>query len=336
MRSKATVQRTVVPAKAGTRYGVAWTPASAGVTVVIPAQPVVQPGADRARAAIALVTGLFKLRIGLVIGFTALASLAATPGPSLEGWRIAALGLAVVLSAAAAGGFNQWYERDLDAHMRRTRGRPFVTGELAHDSRWLWLLGAITLGSIALAAHAANWLAALHTFLGAFVYAVVYTVWLKRRTWWNIVIGGLAGSFAVLAGAAAVVPGAPPTVPIVLAVVLFLWTPPHFWSLAIACHEDYKAARVPMLPVVVGEARCARVILAYTVALVALSFVPLAFGMGWIYGAGAAIGGGLFVYASLRLAANPTRKTALANFFASLAQLTLLLTGAIVDSALAG
>jgi protoheme IX farnesyltransferase len=118
--------------------------------------------------------------------------------------------------------------------------------------------------------------------------------------------------------------------------VLFLWTPPHFWSLAIACHEDYREARVPMLPVVVGDARCARVILAHTVALVALSFVPLAFGMGWIYGAGAFVGGALFVFASIRLAANPTRKRALANFFASLVQLTLLLAAAIVDPALAG
>jgi protoheme IX farnesyltransferase len=240
-----------------------------------------------------------------------------------------------VLSAAAAGGFNQWYERDLDAQMRRTRGRAFVTGELAPDPRWPWLLGAIALASAFGAAWATNWLAALHTFLGAFVYAVVYTVWLKRRTWWNIVVGGLAGSFAVLAGAAAVAPGAPPAVPLVLAVVLFLWTPPHFWSLAIACRDDYLAARVPMLPVVVGDRACARVILAHTVALVALSLAPLAFGMGWIYGVGAAAGGALFVYASSRLAARPTRKAALANFFASLAQLTLLLGTAIVDSALA-
>jgi len=301
------------------------------IRVSVPAEE----GIKRLRAAAGLVAGLFKLRIGLVIGFTALAGLAVTPGPALDGWRIAALGLAVVLSAAAAGGFNQWYERDLDARMRRTRGRPFVTGELAHDARWLWLLGAIVVASTALAAAAANWLAALHTFLGAFVYAIVYTVWLKRRTWWNIVVGGLAGSFAVLAGAAAVAPGVPPAVPFVLAVVLFLWTPPHFWSLAIACREDYEAARVPMLPVVVGDEACARAIFAHTVALVALSFVPLALGMGWIYGLGAGVGGALFVWASLRLAANPTRKRALGNFFASLAQLTLLLGAAIVDAALA-
>jgi len=296
-------------------------------------------GARERRAAtlsLASIAGLFKLRIGVVIGFTAIAGLAMTPGPALEGWRIAVLGVAVMISAAAAGGFNQWYEHDLDARMARTKNRPFVTGEFVHDWRFPALLAALTVASVAAATLATNWLAALYTFLGGFVYAVVYTVWLKRRTWWNIVIGGLAGSFAVLAGAAAVVPDGLPAVPLVLAIVLFLWTPPHFWSLAIVCRDDYAAAGVPMLPVVVGDRACALAILAHTVALVALSAVPLAYGMGWIYGAGAALGGGLFVFTSVRLVLRPQRKAALANFFASLVQLTLLLSAGIVDSALAG
>ncbi len=287
-------------------------------------------------AALAAIAGLFKLRIGLVIGFTALAGMAMTPGPALEGWRIAILGIAVVVSAAAAGGFNQWYERDLDARMKRTMNRPFVTGELAHDWRFPALLGALTVASVAAATFATNWLAALYTFLGGFVYAIVYTVWLKRRTWWNIVIGGLAGSFAVLAGAAAVVPDSLPAVPLVLALVLFLWTPPHFWSLAMVCRDDYEAAGVPMLPVVVGDRACALAILVHTILLVALSLVPLAYGMGWIYGIGAVTGGALFVIMSVRLLANPTRKRALANFFASLVQLTVLLSAGIVDAALVG
>ncbi len=296
-------------------------------------------GARERRAAtlsLASIAGLFKLRIGVVIGFTAIAGLAMTPGPALEGWRIAVLGVAVMISAAAAGGFNQWYEHDLDARMARTKNRPFVTGEFVHDWRFPVVLAALTVASVAAATLATNWLAALYTFLGGFVYAVVYTVWLKRRTWWNIVIGGLAGSFAVLAGAAAVVPDGLPAVPLVLAIVLFLWTPPHFWSLAIVCRDDYAAAGVPMLPVVVGDRACALAILAHTVALVALSAVPLAYGMGWIYGAGAALGGGLFVFTSVRLVLRPQRKAALANFFASLVQLTLLLSAGIVDSAFAG
>lgn len=289
-----------------------------------------------ALAAIGTIAGLFKLRIGVVIGFTAVAGLAMTPGPALDAWRIVALGIAVTISAAAAGGFNQWYERDLDARMKRTQNRPFVTGAFANDWRFPALLGALTVASVAAATLATNWLAATYTLLGGFVYAVVYTVWLKRRTWWNIVIGGLAGSFAVLAGAAAVVPDGLPAVPLILAIVLFLWTPPHFWSLAMVCRDDYEAAGVPMLPVVVSQRACALAILAHTIVLVALSFVPLAFGMGWTYGVGAGLGGALFVFTSLRLVLHPERKTALANFFASLAQLTLLLSAGIVDAALAG
>jgi protoheme IX farnesyltransferase len=156
---------------------------------------------------IALFFDLFKLRIGLVIGFTALAGFAVAPGTGPAGWRIALLALAVVVSSAAAGAFNQYVERDLDARMARTRRRPFVTGQLAHSPRWLAVIALMCGGSVIVAALATHPWAALYTFAGAFVYGVVYTVWLKRRTWLNIVIGGLAGSFAVLAGAAAVTPG---------------------------------------------------------------------------------------------------------------------------------
>jgi protoheme IX farnesyltransferase len=183
------------------------------------------------------------------------------------------------------------------------------------------------------AALAANVPAAIHVFLGAFTYGVVYTVWLKRRTWWNIVVGGLAGSFAVLAGAAAVSPVPGPEA-FALAVVLFLWTPPHFWSLAIACRADYAAAGVPMLPVVVGDARAARAILAGAVLLVAASLVPAAFGLGWIYLAAAAAGGAFFLRKCVALVRQPGRETARTAFLASLLQLSAVLTGAMLDAAL--
>lgn len=274
---------------------------------------------------------VFKLRIGVVIAFTTLTGLAVTPGPHLPVWKIALIGLAVLLSAAAAGAFNQYIERDLDIRMVRTQRRPFVTGALAHGPAWLWLIGAMVLGSTLAAAWAINVIAALYVFLGAFFYAVVYTVWLKRRTWLNIVVGGLAGSFAVLAGAAAVTPRLDP-LPLSLALVLFLWTPPHFWSLAIAYHDDYSAARVPMLSVVIGKAAAARVILGNTVALVAASLLPVWFGAGPIYLAGALAGGTYFLLKSIRLAREPSRANAMVNFHASLAQLTLLLSAAIVDA----
>ena len=279
------------------------------------------------------VLNLFKLRIGVAIAFAAAAGLAVEAGAGPGFGPAAVLVLAVLLASAAAGAFNQYVERDLDARMHRTAKRPFVTGALRHGPHWLWLIGGMTAASVAAAVLATNFAAGLYVFLGAFTYGVVYTVWLKRRTWWNIVVGGLAGSFAVLAGAAAVSPVPGPEA-IALAVVLFLWTPPHFWSLAIACREDYAAAGVPMLPVVVGDARAARAILAGAVLLVAASLVPAAFGLGWIYLAASAAGGGLFLRRCVALVRAPGRSAARAAFLASLAQLGAVLAGAMLDVAL--
>ena len=283
-------------------------------------------------SAVRLFFDLFKLRIGLVIGFTAVAGLAITPGPSPGGWRVLALALAVTMASAAAGAFNQFVERDLDAAMSRTRRRAFVTGRLVAGPAWLAAIVVIGAAGVLLAALVANATAAVYTFLGAFTYGVVYTVWLKRRTWWNIVIGGLAGSFAVLAGASAVAPDAPGPLPLSLAVVLFLWTPPHFWSLAIAFRDDYAAAKVPMLPVVVGIPRAARAVFAGAVLVVAASFVPALLGMGVVYLAAAAAGGAYLVVKAAALARAPDRASALAAFHASLIQLTVLLVAAIADA----
>lgn len=274
-----------------------------------------------------------KLRIGSTIAFTALAGIAVTPGPGLSAWQIVVVGLAVLVSAAAAGGFNQYMERDLDAAMRRTRNRPFVTGMLAHGPVWLLGLAGMLGLSVLATAWATNLTAALYVFLGAFFYGVVYTVWLKRRTPMNIVIGGLAGSFAIMAGASAVTPELQ-TLPLLFALVLFLWTPSHFWSFAIAMHEDYAAARVPMLPVLVGDRMAARIVLTNTVLLVAASTVPFWFGMGPLYLAAALAGGALFLRANLRMLRNPDRATAMSSFHASLLQLTLVLAGAILDTQL--
>jgi len=275
-----------------------------------------------------------KLRIGSTIAFTALAGVAVTPG-ELAPWRVAVLGLAVLLASACAGGINQYVEVELDRRMGRTRRRPFVTGALRHRPVWLFGFYAVLAAAVLAAAVATNLLAALFVFLGAFFYAVVYTVWLKRRTWMNIVIGGLAGSFAVLAGAAAVAPQLGP-LPWVFAAVLFLWTPSHFWSLAIAMHQDYVAARVPMLPVVIGDRAAAWVILTNSVLLVAVSLIPLTLGLGAVYLVGA-LGGGLYLlYTNLRLVRAPSKSAAMIAFHASLVQLTLVLSAAILDAQLVG
>lgn len=276
------------------------------------------------------ILGVFKLRIGVVITFTALTGLAVAGGPALSPLQFFVLSAAVLVSSACAGAFNQYYEYDIDPLMSRTRKRAFAEGGFQRSPLWLLAIGTLLVLSVAGAWLALNAWSALYVFLGAFFYAVVYTVWLKRRTWLNIVIGGLAGSWAVLAGAAASSPeiGA---IPMALAFVLFLWTPPHFWSLAVAYRDDYAAAGVPMLPVVVGDARAAQTIFASTLLLVAASYLPAVFGLGGIYLIGASAGGFYFIFKAWQLARAPGRKTAMACFHASLLQLTLLLTAAIID-----
>jgi protoheme IX farnesyltransferase len=279
------------------------------------------------------VLSLFKLRIGVLIMVTALVGLAVTPGASLTGVQVLVLALSVLAASASAGAFNQYAEHEADRLMTRTSGRAFATGVLPHHPGWLLLMLAMLAGAVAAAWAVLNAAAAAYVFLGAFFYGVVYTLWLKRRTAWNIVVGGLAGSFAVLAGAAAAdpLPGAHGWL---LALVLFLWTPPHFWSLAIANRSDYLMAGVPMLPVVIGERRAAWVVFASTVALVAASLAPLAYGVGWIHALGAGAGGAWFLRKSWQLARRPTRRTAIASFLASLVQLSALLAGATLDALL--
>lgn len=276
------------------------------------------------------VLSIFKLRIGVTIMMSAVAGMAITPGAMPAPWRLTVLAAAVFLASASAGAFNQWAEADLDRTMKRTAGRPFAAGRFKAGLAWLSAILGLLLIAVIMAAWSSNAWAAFHTFMGAFVYGIVYTVWLKRRSWTNIVVGGLAGSFAVLAGAAAVAPGWQ-VEPLLLAIVLFLWTPPHFWSLAIAAHSDYSSANVPMLPVVAGDAVTAKVILAHTASLVLLSLLPGLWSMGPIYLMAAASGGALFVWTSIRLALAPSRKRAIRNFLASLLQLVLLLAGTIAD-----
>ena len=277
-----------------------------------------------------LVLGLFKLRIGVMIMITALVGLAVTPGPAPGLAQVAGLALSVLGASASAGAFNQYFEYDTDRLMARTRTRAFVTGALPHRPAWLLLIGGLLIGSVGAAWWVLNGTAALFVFLGAFTYGVVYTMWLKQRSWTNIVVGGLAGSFAVLAGAAAADPSLG-ALPLLLALVLFLWTPPHFWSLAIANQADYAVAGVPMLPVVVGSQRAARIVFVSTAALVGVSLLPGLFGAGPVYMAGASIGGLHFLHKAWALARAPSRKTAMASFFASLLQLSLVLGAASID-----
>ncbi len=273
---------------------------------------------------------LFKLRIGVVITLAALGGMAITPGQALTSLQILVLSLTVLVASAAAGAFNQYFERDIDAKMTRTHNRPFVNGFFEHSRKWLVIIGLMLTFAVISAALAFNAMTALNIFLGAFTYAIVYTAWLKRRTWLNIVFGGLAGSFAVLAGAAAVDPSFGP-LPGLLALVLFLWTPPHFWSLAIVIRDQYATAGIPMLPVVKGDKKAARIILGHTILLVLVSLLPVYYGLGWIYLAGALLGGAYFIAKSVQLVAHPTKQTAMANFVASLVQFSVLMIALMLE-----
>jgi len=272
---------------------------------------------------------LMKLRIGFVIALTALTGYGAM-AEQVSPTSALLLVLAMVLGSGASAVFNHVWDRDIDRLMKRTRNRPLAAG-LTEPAAALWLAAGLMAAGLALAVLAFNWVVALHLFLGAFVYAVVYTVWLKRRTWWNIVFGGAAGSFALLAGAAVVEP-TQWMLPTLLAVTLFLWTPSHFWALAILLKDDYRAAGVPMAPVVMGEKNTAWLILGNSAALVASSLAPWAMGfLGSIYAGAALVLGAVLLALNLQLVAAPTRKWAGWNFAASIPYLLGLFLAVFAD-----
>ena len=273
---------------------------------------------------------LLKLRIGAMVALMAVMGYVAV-ADRVNAGQVAVLALAMLLGSASSSVFNHFYDRDIDRLMARTRFRPLARGQLARPARILWLAAALLVSGCGLAAACFNFVVALHLFLGAFFYGIVYTVWLKRRTWMNIVIGGAAGSFAVLAGGAAVDP-ARWLLPFLLSITLFLWTPSPVWSLAILLKDDYASAGVPMLPVVKGDRATARIILINSLLLVASSLLPVAFGkLGWVYGGGAALLGAHFLWSNWQLAATPGPALARRNFFESMIYLVGLFLAVLID-----
>ncbi len=273
---------------------------------------------------------LMKLRIGFLIAISAMAGYAAVAN-QVDAWQLAVLFVAMLLGSSGSAVFNQFYDRDIDGLMPRTANRPLVMGSVQDATRALWFAGALLLTGCIIALLAFNWVVALHLFLGAFVYGVIYTVWLKRRHWTNIIIGGAAGSFAVLAGAAAVDPGIW-LLPALMAITLFLWTPSHFWALAILIKDDYARAGIPMLPVIAGDAACAKWILTNTVALFISALLPLVFGqLGWIYAIVSMGFGVRFLWLNWKLVRDPSREWARRNFLFSMQYLAGVFLAVVID-----
>lgn len=237
---------------------------------------------------------LLKPRVMSLVVFTAFVGLAAAPVAINPLLAVIAI-LAIAIGAGASGALNMWYDADIDAVMSRTAGRPVPSGRVSPNEALsfglvLSGLSVMTLGVLV------NWLSAFLLAFTIFFYAVVYTMWLKRSTPQNIVIGGAAGAFPPMIGWAAAT-GSVSLESVILFLIIFLWTPPHFWALALFKSDDYQRAGVPMMPNVVGEASTRRQIFAYALVLAPVGVLPWALGYtSPVYGVAALLLGAGFVW----------------------------------------
>ena len=242
---------------------------------------------------------LLKPRVMSLVVFTGFVGLVIAPGalhPVLASVAI----LCIAVGSGAAGAINMWYDRDIDAVMERTANRPIPAGRVEPNDA-LVFGGLLSLFSVGLLGLATNWVAGGLLAAAILFYVFIYTVWLKRRTPQNIVIGGAAGAFPPLIGWAAVT-GDLAAMPLVLFAIIFFWTPPHFWALALFRSGDYGRAGIPMLPVVAGRRATKIQMLVYTLLLLPLTVSPYFFGAtGLVYATGAALLGLLFIASAVRV-----------------------------------
>jgi len=230
---------------------------------------------------------LTKPRVMTLVVFTGLCGLLAAPEHIHPIIGFTAI-LCIAVGAGASGALNMWYEADLDAHMKRTRDRPLPAGRMDRQAAFQFGV-ALAVGSVLLMGLAVNLLAAVILTVSILFYVLVYTVWLKRRTPQNIVIGGAAGAFPPLIGWVAAT-GRVDLLPVLLFLIVFLWTPPHFWALSLFVRTDYAAAGVPMLPVVAGARTTRRQVMLYTLPMATAAIAPWPLGLaGAIYGIAASL-----------------------------------------------
>ncbi len=287
---------------------------------------------DSARVADYL--ALLKPRVMSLVAFTGFAGLVAAPG-ALHPFLATVAVLCIAIGAGAAGAINMWYERDIDARMERTRRRPIPMGRVSPDAALAFGV-ILSLFSVMLMGLAVNWATAALLALASGFYIFVYTIWLKRRTPQNIVIGGAAGAFPPVIGWAAVT-GTVGIESIALFLIIFMWTPPHFWALSLCREGDYAKAGIPMLPVVAGKTETKRQILIYTLLLAPLSLAPTALGMaGVLYGAAASVLSLVFVYCALRVRFDESLRSARRMFGFSILYLFLVFAALIVDTVVQG
>jgi protoheme IX farnesyltransferase len=275
---------------------------------------------------------LLKPRVMSLVVFTGLVGLVVAPG-HLHPVLAAVAVLCIAIASGASGAINMWYERDVDALMTRTRNRPLPRGRI-HPDQALELGAVLIVFAVMVMGLAINWLAAVLLATASAFYVFVYTVWLKRRTPQNIVIGGAAGAFPPMIGWAAVT-GTVDLPAIILFALIFFWTPPHFWALALYRNEDYARAGIPMLPVVAGEQATKIQMLLYTLLLlpVSLSLVAIGFA-GWFYGAAAILLGVVFIGFAVATLRDTSHKTPRRMFAFSLFYLAVLFAALLLEKTL--
>ncbi|UYH55400.1 heme o synthase [Qipengyuania sp. SS22] len=281
---------------------------------------------------------LTKPRVMSLVIFTGLCGLLAAPGHINPVLGFTAI-LCIALGAGGAAALNQWWEADIDAGMKRTAARPLPAGRMNRtDARDFGVL--ISAASVMIMGLAVNWLSAAILALSIFYYAVIYTIWLKPRTPQNIVIGGGAGAFPPLIGWVAVT-GEITLMPVLLFAIIFMWTPPHFWALALFVKTDYANVGIPMMPVVKGETSTRRQILIYAVLLVPIAAAPWFIGgTGFVYGVASLALSLAFLALSVPVAfrqtgANDTMKPEKRLFAFSIIYLFALFAALVADRVLA-
>jgi protoheme IX farnesyltransferase len=282
-----------------------------------------------ARQALADYLALTKPKVQSLLLLTTVSTMFVAGSPSLSLVLLTCIG--GYLSAGGAGAVNHWFDRDIDAQMARTANRPVPSGRVAPNAALAFgfALAALAFAELTIFV---NLTAALLSFSGFVGYVLVYTIWLKRRTPQNIVIGGAAGAIPPLVGWAAV-RGTVGGTAILLFAIVFFWTPPHFWALSLLMKDEYAKVGVPMLPVVRGETETRRQILLYSVLLYAVTQLPFcAGGFGTIYLVASLVLGGAFIGGAVQLQRRADRRSALKLYLFSLAYLALLFCAMVVDA----
>src|SRR5580692_10090629 len=303
-------------------------------TTAIPVPQLQLPSSSRLTTRLSDFFALMKPRVMLLAVFTALVGLMIAPGKIDPGLGFIAI-LAIAIGAGAAGVLNMWYDADIDALMTRTARRPIPLGKISRTEALSFGL-VLAVGAVAALGLVVNLKAAALLAFTIFFYVVVYTAWLKRSTPQNIVIGGAAGALPPVIGWAAAT-GDVSVEPLILFLIIFLWTPPHFWALSLSRVDEYARAGVPMLPVVAGRSATSKQIFAYSVLLLPASILPCAFGFaGGVYGAVATTCGAILVQlaALLRASRGVNHHAACRLFAFSIFYLFLLFAALLADHTL--